>query len=238
MDAQVRKRNFNPGSGIAFSTPGNTISSTLDVDPFVPLSIEFPPGGQRFILVDGSSDPPGADGGDLDIEAGQGAPADAAVVGGPGGDLTVLSGNGGVASAVQDGGSGGYATLGAGDGGAGTATADAGNGGYLTLLAGNAGADGGGGPATGGNVIVSAGDSDGGSPGDVAISGGNETTFTGAGGDVILTGGVGGVNGAVKVAAAADKLSFYGVPAVVRQATPAANAAAIIVLLQTLGLCL
>jgi hypothetical protein len=122
----------------------------------------------------------GTEGGDINILAGDSAEdGDSS-----GGDVTIRAGDGGAAN-VDFGGAGGTITIQSGRGGAaiGNTGATAESGGSLTLSAGDAGDN-------NGNIALGA---DG---GDVFIESGFSTGNTNNGGDIVLTTGTGGQNGA------------------------------------------
>jgi hypothetical protein len=122
----------------------------------------------------------GSEGGDINIYAGDSAEdGDSS-----GGDIQIRAGDGGAGN-VDYGGSGGFITIQSGRGGAaiGNTGATAESGGSLTLSAGDAGDN-------NGNIDLGA---DG---GDVFIESGYSTGNTNNGGDIVLTTGTGGQNGA------------------------------------------
>lgn len=104
-----------------------------------------------------------SEGGDINIEAGDGGPADTGDGGGGGGDIRIIAGNGGNASSTYTGGSGGIIQMYSGDGGAANAanSRQAQPGGTLELQSGTAGFNDGN-PAfgaAGGNLEIRAGNS-------------------------------------------------------------------------------
>lgn len=125
-----------------------------------------------------------SEGGDINIEGGDGGPADSGDPGGSGGDIVLRGGEGGAPSGDYEGGSGGFVLLEAGNGASANidASITANDGGYIRLVAGDAGFNGGTSTlgATGGYIYLTAG---------------NSTNQNTSGGDVRLTSGQGGPNG-------------------------------------------
>ncbi len=125
-----------------------------------------------------------AEGGDINIYAGDGAPDDNGSGNTGGGDIQIIGGVGGAAGNAVVGDNGGSVRLDAGGGGEGSANAAAGSGGTAYLSAGSGGGNFGGGGNSGGNVVITGGDTT-----DVAQDRGSVILNAGGGGDETSLGG-------------------------------------------------
>ncbi len=146
--------------GGEFVIPGKiTSNNTITIDNRAsgdPYDIQIYSADDILLQARDLTTPGPTEGGDVNINAGDGGPDDNIDGPGGGGDVRLFGGVGGTGNTIIAG-TGGVVALSAGDGGEGSATAQSGSGGDLILRAGDGGTPNGGGGNEGGDIYITAG---------------------------------------------------------------------------------